>query len=249
MVFQIAICDDNRRDLDQLCLKTKRWIENSEITGSVYSFQNPEELQECCQKKSIIFDLYVLDIRMASMDGLQLGRLIRSYDADVPIIYITMMTEHALDAYGIHAIRYLVKPLKMEELHSALDLAYALFRMRPRHTLLIRGPEFVTSIVVEEIMYIENNLRSITYTMNDNSTVESVRRSGSFESAVGQISSDKYFIQPHKSFFANIRYIHALQSDEILMDDGRRIPIARSRLADIQNQYISFISGERSGDL
>lgn len=245
-MFRIVICDDDIADLEMLQNGTEQWLANNAgISGTVSKFRDPEELKEHIVENKRRFDLYLLDVMMSRTDGIMLGRLIRQYDAEVPIIYVISSSGYALEAYGIHAIRYLVKPLNMEELHSALELSYALFRMRPRHTLMISNSDSVTSIIMEEIMYVENELRNITYTMCDGSKVISGRRGGSFESAVGAIASDSNFIQPHKSFFVNIRYIHALQSEEILMDDGRKIPIARRRLGDIQKRYISFISQGR----
>ncbi len=245
-MFQIAICDDQKQELDMLRNGVGQWLEeNVGINASVSVFHYPQELRDYLTRKEKTFDLFLLDIIMSEMDGIELGRAIRKIDAEVPIIYVTITPEYALEAYGIHAIRYLTKPYNLKELYSALDFSYALFRMKPKHTMLIQGKESVTSVIIEEIMYIENDLRKMTYTMSDGYTIVSVRRSGSFEEAVGPIVSNKNFMQPHKSFFVNIRYIRALQSKSILMDDGRVIPIARNRLADIRAKYIYYVSEER----
>lgn len=244
-MFQIGICDDKMQDLEIIQAGTEQWLEkNVGIQGSIDIFRHPEELEDCLVNHRKKFDLYMLDIMMSGIDGIQLGRIIRRTDTDVPIIYVTSAPEYALEAYGIHAIRYLMKPVDLNELNSALNLSYALFSMRPRHKMVINGTDSVTSIIMEEIMYIENNLRNMTYTLNDGRTVSSVRRSGSFENAVEPVASDTSFVQPHKSFFVNLKYVNALQSDGILMDDGRKIPIARRRLSEIQDRYIRFISKE-----
>lgn len=244
-MFRIAICENDMKDLESLRIGTEQWLEkNVGITASIQTFRDPQELLDCLLKKEKKFDLFLFDIVMPGLDGIQMGKLIRKIDMDVFIIYVTSSHEHALEAYGIQAIRYLVKPLKVKELYSALDLSYTLFCARPRHTLLIRGQDLVTSIIMEEIMYIENNLRSVTYTMDNGQKVVGVRRSGSFENAVGPVAEDSRFIQPHKSFFVNIKYIRALQEDVILMDDGSKIPIARRRTSEIQDKYINYISRE-----
>lgn len=242
-MFRIAICDDNILDLNLLREGTEQWIKNTIGTsGEIAIFRESEKLKEILLDSKNDFDLYILDIMMSDPSGIQLGQMIRRRNIDVPIIYVTLSTEFALDAYANRAIRYLVKPFAMEELYSALDMAYALFRARPNHILVIRGSDSITSIVMEEIMYIENNLREITYTLNNGHRVFSTRRGGSFESSVGSIASDNNFVQPHKSFFINMRFIKALQSDMVIMDDGKEIPIVRRRLPDIQEKYMKFIS-------
>lgn len=244
-MFHILICDDRMQDLETLRAGAQQWLEsNAGITGTIDTMRNPEDVRDCIIKKNKRFDLYLLDVMMRGIDGIQLGRLIRRNDFNASIIYVTSSGEFALEAYENHAIRYLVKPVDKKELFSALSFAYALFSMRPRHTLLINGVDSITSIIMEEIMFIENNLRIMTYTMIDGNEVISVRRGGSFEEAVGPVVQDAGFIQPHKSFFVNMRYIRTLQSDMLIMENGKEIPIARRRLVEIQDKYIRFISKE-----
>lgn len=245
-MFRIAICDDKMQDLEMRRADIQQWFrEKTGVSGKIDTFRNSNELSECLLEEKRKFDLYLLDIIMDGVDGIELGRLIRIKDAEASVIYVTASMEHAFEAYGIHAIRYLIKPVDKTELYSALDLAYALYSIRPKHTLLVNGSDSVTSIIMEEIMYVENNVRNTTYTMNDGNTVTSVRRGGTFEEAVGPIATDANFLQPHKSFFVNIKYIRALQVDTVLMDDGKEIPVARRRMNEIQNQYIRFISEGR----
>lgn len=244
-MFHILICDDKIQDLEILRSGVQQWLEkNAGIAGTIDTLRDPEQLRDCILKKNKRFDLYLLDILMKGTDGIQLGELIRRNDYHASIIYVTFSSEYALEAYKNHAIRYLVKPVDRKELFSALNLAYALFSMRPRHVLVINGTDSITSIIMEDIMFIENNLRIMTYTMNDGNEIISVRRSGSFEDAVGPVAKAESFIQPHKSFFVNMRYIQSLQSDVLIMENGKEIPVARRRMVDIQDKYISFISRE-----
>ena len=90
MMFRIAICDDKMQDLEVLRSGTEQWLENNvEVTGSVDAFHNPEALQDCLLKREKKFDLYVLDVMMAGIDGIQLGRMIRWSDDSVPVIYVS----------------------------------------------------------------------------------------------------------------------------------------------------------------
>ncbi|MDO4305306.1 MAG: LytTR family DNA-binding domain-containing protein [Eubacteriales bacterium] len=244
-MFRILICDDKIQDLEILRSGVQQWLDhNDRITGRIDTLRDSENLQQYLLKKKLDFDLYLLDIMLQGTDGIQLGKLIRKNNFNASIIYVTVSSEYALEAYENHAIRYLVKPVDLNELFSALDFAYAIFRMRPRHKLLVSDGDSMTSIVMEEIMYIENNLRTMTYTICNGNEVVSVRRGGSFEEAVGSVAQDKGFIQPHKSFFVNMRYIQSLQSNVLIMENGKEIPIARRRLLEIQDRYISFVSKE-----
>ena len=248
-MFRIAICDDKMHDLQELQEGVRSWMKkNTAAEGTISVFHRPEELRTYLRDNQKGFDLYLLDIVMAGENGIHFGKWIRRYDEEAFLIYVTTSKDYALDAYELHAVRYLVKPIESTELESAMDTAYGLFTIRPKHTLVVNGKNSVSSIVMEDVMYVENSLRTMTYTLNDGRALESVRRSGSFEASVGIISASEDFIQPHKSFFVNLRYVSALQMDHLVMDDGRSIPVARRRADDIQNKYMKFVSRVKKYD-
>lgn len=128
--------------------------------------------------------------------------------------------------------------MDMPALRTALELSSE----QTKHPLLIHGTDSVRRIFVEDIMYAENSLRRITYTLYNRQKVVSVRRAGSFENAVGEVAHAPGFIQPHKSFFVQLRYISELGTNHILMADGRKIPVAQSRMMKVQERYLHYLT-------
>lgn len=241
-MFSIAVCDDDGLDLSLILQCVESWIkQHKEIDWKITQFLQADELIDTINKGKR-FDLYLLDIMMPETNGIELGRVIRKKYYETPIIYITSYPEFALDAYGIHALRYITKPINSKELWSALDFAYIFFSNRPISTILIKGIDSITSVVIDDIMYIENNVRNTVYTLNNNKQIVSVRRNGSFEEALGPLLKVPYFIQTHKSFFINLKYVSALQSNTITMDDNKKIPISRKHLSTVRAKYLNFIT-------
>ena len=68
------------------------------------------------------FDAIVTDISMPSMNGIELLKVVRSRDGDVPVVLVTGKPEtaSAIDAVHYGALRYLVKPVKPRELRQAV---------------------------------------------------------------------------------------------------------------------------------
>lgn len=73
-------------------------------------------------------DIILLDIRMPGMDGLEVARHLNKLSKPPAIIFTTAFSDHALQAFETHAIDYLVKPIKQERLHEALQAAKRLTR-------------------------------------------------------------------------------------------------------------------------
>lgn len=244
-MLQIAICDDRMDDLNRTVNGARKWLEqNVSLEGRIDTYHNAEELKKVVQDRKAEYDLYILDIVMHGTNGIEFGQWIQQKCQDSLMIYVTSSRDYALDAFDNHAVRYLMKPVEEKELCAAMDTAYSLYKVKPRHMLTINTRDQICSVAMEDIMYIENNLKNMRYTLKDGRELSSARRIGTFEDSVGSVAESGQFIQPHKSFFVNMKYISALKGDCILMDDGREVPVARRRVGDTQARYMSYISAK-----
>lgn len=73
-----------------------------------------EKLKECpC-------DVVFLDINMPEATGLQLADALQRLKLPPAVIFVTAYSEHALDAFKVNAIDYLVKPVETERLAQAI---------------------------------------------------------------------------------------------------------------------------------
>lgn len=65
-------------------------------------------------------DIALIDIHMPDIDGLQAARRLSENQPALAIIFTTAFSEHALSAFGTNASAYLLKPIKREQLQTAL---------------------------------------------------------------------------------------------------------------------------------
>jgi two-component system response regulator AlgR len=73
-------------------------------------------------------DIVLMDIRMPGMDGLEAASHISKLESPPAIIFTTAYNDYALQAFNCHAINYLLKPIRKEQLESALNVATKLNR-------------------------------------------------------------------------------------------------------------------------
>jgi len=86
-------------------------------------------------------DLVICDWNMSGqVDGLELLRLLREEDRDVPVIMLTEFgtIEHAVSAMRAGATHYLAKPFQNEQLQLTIDQALAVARLRDENRSLLR---------------------------------------------------------------------------------------------------------------
>jgi len=117
-------------------------------------------------------DLVLTDIHMPDMDGIELARHLLKLASPPLLIFTTAYHEHAIAAFEVHAIDYLVKPVRVQRLLSALD---KLPKQRPltdvkldrlpsaaRRFLSVTERSRVVLVPIEEIVYLKAELKYIT---------------------------------------------------------------------------------------
>jgi two-component system response regulator AlgR len=117
-------------------------------------------------------DLVVLDIHMPDMDGIELARHLLKLAHPPVVIFSTAFHEHAVQAFEVNAIDYLVKPVRVQRLLSALEKVprlkplsgerLALLPGHSRRFLSVTERSRVVLVPLEEVIYLKAELKYIT---------------------------------------------------------------------------------------
>ena len=121
---------------------------------------------------AVASDLVLTDIHMPSMDGLELARHLLKLQQPPVVIFTTAFNEHALQAFDVNAIDYLMKPVRMQRLLAALQKVP---RLKPvsvakldelpasaRRFLSVTERSRVVLVPIDEIIYLKAELKYIT---------------------------------------------------------------------------------------
>lgn len=116
-------------------------------------------------------DIVLLDVRMPDLDGVEAARHMAGLERPPAIIFTTAFEAYALQAFEVHAIDYLLKPIRRERLLEALRRArpawpgpdpLAAAANRPRETLCIHERGRVHLVPVAEVLYLRAELKYVT---------------------------------------------------------------------------------------
>lgn len=116
-MIRVLICDDEPLARDRL----RRMLEKVPATLCVGEAENGQELLEMVPQAHP--DLILLDIRMPGMDGLQAASRLSDGENPPAIVFCTAYDEHAIEAFKVNAVDYLMKPVRLEDLETALNKA------------------------------------------------------------------------------------------------------------------------------
>ena len=116
-------------------------------------------------------DLMLLDIRMPVMDGIEAAQHAQKIEPKPHIIFTTAFDAYAIKAFDLNAIDYLLKPIRLERLQTAINKAHALkpaqiAALKPlqktRTHLSIHERGRVLLVPIETIIYLRAELKYIT---------------------------------------------------------------------------------------
>lgn len=234
-MISIAICDDEQ-DQAMYALRCIRTIEQNNEKFNIKIFSNPNILVDEIDKNGN-FDIYILDIYMPEMEGTKLAELIRKRNEDCQIIFTTTSKSHAIDAFELNAIDYLVKPFDKEKLVDAVKKAVSLYNLSRLQSIVIKASDGIRKVSIKDIMYVEADKHyQLFYLSNETLVVRST-----IASVWKDLSSDIRFIQPHGSFIVNMDYIKVIETDSIKLTNGEIIPIAKPMRAKIKSIYMDYM--------
>jgi two-component system response regulator AlgR len=114
----------------------------------------------------------LLDIRMPEMDGIEFAEHLRKLSDPPTVIFTTAYDAYAIKAFELHAIDYLLKPIRLGRLFEALNRAREAVPVQtevlrellpePRKNLSIHERGKIHLIPVEQILYLRAELKYVT---------------------------------------------------------------------------------------
>lgn len=166
-MIRALIIDDETLILDNLTYIFSQ-LPQAELAGS---FQDASKA--LAEYTRINPDVVIVDINMPSMNGLEFAEKLRELDPQANIIFLTAYDQYAVDAFGVHAVDYILKPVTTSKLKKSLERIHAkedgtALKPEPEEesVLPLKIPGLLNNRIhllnPEDVLYIEVNQRNVT---------------------------------------------------------------------------------------
>lgn len=241
-MLKIAICDDMDIELKRITQLTNEYLSVCCLSAEVREFSHSDELLTVCENES--FHIFLLDMVIPMVSGLELGREIRRISTDAQIIYITTEPGFALDAYSVNPLHYLLKPVNKTALFSALDLAAKKVNYGQEISITVKTKTGLRTLSADMIACGEYARHAIIYTLTKGERVETTTIQGSFSGHIAPLLRDKRFLQPHAAFVVNMSFVERLDKEGFTLKGGTFVPVSGKQFVAVRNAYMSYRLGE-----
>ena len=220
----------------ELVLEYQRQREISDL--KILEYDSPVVLAKDLDR--IESDIYLLDIMFPDGNGIELAREIRLRYHHNPIIFITSSKEDTIDAFNVFALRYFIKPVRPKPFFETMDYAVERLKVDAPKYYMINTIEGKQKLRFSSIMYVERKSQVLHITTNSGKVYESVTLRESFSSKLKPLLEDDRFVQTHVSFVVNLDAVDVYRKDQMIMQDGRIIPISRNFSTGVKERYLSY---------
>ena len=161
-MLKIAICDDVSTELRHIAALTNEYLTGHNVSADIREFSHPDALLTACEAET--FHIFLLDMVIPTISGLELGQSIHRVSTDAQIIYITTEPGFALDAYSVSPLHYLLKPVDKGSLFAALELAAEKVGLGEETLVTVKTREGLRTLSADVVVCCEYVRHTVIYT-------------------------------------------------------------------------------------
>ena len=235
-MLRIAVCDDRESELRETAALLERYLaQRPALPGRVEALGSCEALLERVEDTGG-FDLYVLDILMPGLSGIDAGRKLRQLQENGEIVYLSSSNDFAADSYDVHAFFYLLKPVGEAKLFQVLDGAVEKLNRRRSSAVVVTTGDGPRRILLERIRYVERVGRCMRYYCTD-ATIDSQTIRVSFREAAASLLADQRFYLCGASFVLNFQHVTGVNGQAALLDNGQAVSLPRTAATEFKKAW------------
>ncbi|WP_315167628.1 LytTR family DNA-binding domain-containing protein [Metaclostridioides mangenotii] len=231
-MIKMAICEDEKYQQELLKAHIEQIFKELSVKYSLDVFNSGEELLENYPKG---IDIVFLDIQLNEINGMDTARKIRISDNKVEILFITSLIEYVLEGYEVRAYRYLIKPVKYDDLKEYIINCIKEVDIKNKY-IMVKEQGSRIKIDINEITYIEVQKENLTiHTLNQIYKIK-----GTISNIEKEINCSR-FCRCHKSFLVNLEHVKSIKQYASILENSEEVPVSRYRFKETKDKFFDLI--------
>lgn len=228
-MIYIDIVDDSVADSEAMLQQVQRFCDDFALNTSIRCFSSGEELLGHYRSKT---DLIILDIQMCGQNGIEIARMIRSFDPDVQLLFITNLAHYALEGYSVNACDFILKPADYLQVSESLARVLTRLQKREHKKISVKQKDGIVVVDSQRILYIETYGRKLRIHLD----TDALLCTDTLTNLEKQLDSQLFF-RCHNAYLVNLKQVGRLMGSEVEVA-GQSIPLSKHR----RKQFITALS-------
>lgn len=229
-MVNIAVIEDNTQDRKLIVSYIKRYGDENSRSYKVSEFENGVTF---LTNYKPVYDAVFIDIQMPYINGMQLAEKLREVDTAVTIVFITNMSNFAINGYSVNAADFVVKPVAYYSF-SAMMSKISRIAERLAKEIMIKTPDGGVRLKTDEILFVEIADHKVVY----HTDKENIEIWGTLTEQENKLSGCG-FARCNNYCIVNLKYVDKITAGYLTIGDNT-ISITRTRKREFMKQLVAF---------
>lgn len=236
--MRIAVCEDDIYERKMIQEAMRECLEESSMEAEVKYFSGGRQMLEAIHREDN-YHLYLLDIILENeKSGIEIAKELRKHNPDAVIAFLTSDREHAIEAFEVGAIHYLVKPVTKKAVQDILG-RWQLRSAQQTDCLEIQNGRETRKFVKSQILYIRSRDRGIEIHMKLHKWDAWVKYP--FRDIEEEVKPMPQFVRIARGFLVNLDNVQRIDFKECAFINGEILPISRREQSEVMNKYNDYL--------
>lgn len=184
-----------------------------------------------------VYDIVFLDVELPGMNGMATAEKFRSYDQNTILIFVTHVAALAIKGYQYNATDYMLKPVSEQDIYIRMK---KIAQKLENNDLSLSIPieNGIKLIQLSSLYYVESYGHVLIYHTSEGEF--KVREKTSMKLLEEKLSPHS-FSRCSVSYLVNLRFLSAVDKNEVVLMNGERLPISRNKKKEFVDDFFETI--------
>lgn len=232
---RIAVVEDDSTYRRQLREHLERYEQEYGEALRVTEFTDGLEIAEHYTSS---YDIILMDIQMKNLDGMKTAQCIRAQDKTVIIIFITNLSQFALQGYKVEALDYVLKPIQYFAFSQVLQKAVKKVRENSSFFLHLMQESRMLRLDVSKISYMESQGHNVIYHTDEGDYLERNTLKNLEQKLEG-----RPFSRCNNCYLVNLARVERVDQNQVIVS-GQALQISRPKRKSFMEALAAYVGGE-----
>ncbi len=240
-MLKIAICDDQKNEIDEILHLLSMYQNENKKDIEVSTFLSAKDLLHTLESKS--YDIFILDIIMGEMDGIELANKISRMQVDAYILFVSSFQERWRELFFQNTIGFLDKPATYKPFEELMNKVVNRIHENQNNILTYKKNGKTHMIKQTHIIYIE----SVQHYIHMHTLDEVIIFRGRIKDVWDELKNGLLFCKPNKSYIVNMQHISLSKSTIEIPLNNIEVSIGRVYKEDTICRFMNYLKNKGTG--
>lgn len=234
--YKVAVVEDDKKSQSLLSSFIDRYAKENGASIQIEIFDDGVNFLE---KYSPDFDVVFMDIEMPALNGIDTAKELRILDEYVVLIFVTNMSQYAINGYEVNALDFVLKPISYFSFSLKIKKALSYSLRQKNDGICLKTTEGPVKLRTADIYFLETDKH---YIIIHTSRGDYKMRASMTETE--EIFKNKSFARGNASYLVNLAYVSKIKKDTVLVGEWE-LSVSRARKTPFFNALTRYTGGNK----